>query len=42
LSEELADTLLERLRNHEIEAALLASPVEEQEFANLSLFDEPF
>jgi LysR family hydrogen peroxide-inducible transcriptional activator len=42
LSEELTDTLLERLRNHEIDAALLATPVEEQEFASLPLFDEPF
>jgi LysR family hydrogen peroxide-inducible transcriptional activator len=42
LSEELTDTLLERLRKHEIEAALLATPVEKQEFASLPLFDEPF
>ena len=31
LSEELTDTLLERLRNHEIDAALLATPVPEGE-----------
>jgi LysR family hydrogen peroxide-inducible transcriptional activator len=42
LSEEITDTLLERLRNHEIDAALLATPVEEQEFESMSLFDEPF
>ncbi|MGD8595093.1 MAG: LysR substrate-binding domain-containing protein [Gammaproteobacteria bacterium] len=42
LSEELTDTLLERLRNHEIDAALLATPVEEQEFESMPLFDEPF
>jgi LysR family hydrogen peroxide-inducible transcriptional activator len=42
LSEELTDTLLERLRNHEIDAALLATPVEKHEFATLPLFDEPF
>ncbi len=42
LSEELTDTLLERLRNHEIDAALLATPVQEQDFATLALFDEPF
>jgi LysR family hydrogen peroxide-inducible transcriptional activator len=42
LSEELTDTLLERLRNHEIDAALLATPVEEAEFESLALFDEPF
>ena len=42
LSEELTDTLLERLHDHEIDAALLATPVEEQEFETLPLFDEPF
>ena len=42
LSEELTDTLLERLHNHEIDAALLATPAEEQEFETLPLFDEPF
>ncbi|MGD8998976.1 MAG: LysR substrate-binding domain-containing protein [Granulosicoccaceae bacterium] len=42
LSEELTDTLLTRLRNHEIDAALLATPVEEQDLESLPLFDEPF
>lgn len=42
LSEEQTDSLLERLRNHEIDAALLATPVVEQEFGSLPLFDEPF
>ncbi|MGB5442409.1 MAG: LysR substrate-binding domain-containing protein [Gammaproteobacteria bacterium] len=42
LSEELTATLLERLRHHEIDAALLATPVEEQDFASIELFDEPF
>jgi len=42
LSEELTDTLLERLHNHEIDAALLATPVEEQDLESLPLFDEPF
>jgi LysR family hydrogen peroxide-inducible transcriptional activator len=42
LSEELTDTLLERLRRHEIDAALLATPVVGQEFESLPLFDEPF
>lgn len=41
LSEELTDTLLERLRNHEIDAALLATPVED-DLASMPLFDEPF
>ena len=42
LSEELTETLLVRLRNHEIDAALLATPVEEQDLETLPLFDEPF
>ena len=42
LSEELTDVLLERLRNHEIDAALLATPVEEQDLESLPLYDEPF
>jgi len=42
LSEELTDTLLQRLRNHEIDAALLATSVEEQDLETLPLFDEPF
>jgi LysR family hydrogen peroxide-inducible transcriptional activator len=42
LSEELTDTLLVRLRNHEIDAALLATPVAEQDLESLPLFDEPF
>ncbi len=42
LSEEQTDPLLERLRNHEIDAALLATPVAEQDFERLPLFDEPF
>jgi LysR family hydrogen peroxide-inducible transcriptional activator len=42
LSEELTDTLLERLHNHEIDAALLATPVEEQGLESNPLFDEPF
>jgi len=42
LSEELTDTLLARLRNHEIDGALLATPVEEPDLESLALFDEPF
>lgn len=42
LSEELTDTLLERLRNHEIDAALLATPVDEPDLDAMPLFDEPF
>lgn len=42
LSEELTETLLGRLQRHELDAALLATPVEEPELDALPLFDEPF
>jgi LysR family hydrogen peroxide-inducible transcriptional activator len=42
LSEEITETLLKRLRGHEIDAALLATPVEGPELTALPLFDEPF
>ncbi|MGB5179239.1 MAG: LysR substrate-binding domain-containing protein [Gammaproteobacteria bacterium] len=42
LSEETTDILLKRLGNHEIDAALLATPVEEPQFESMELFDEPF
>lgn len=42
LSEELTGTLLKRLHNHEIDAALLATPVKEYELDSQPLFDEPF
>jgi LysR family hydrogen peroxide-inducible transcriptional activator len=42
LSEEVTDTLLKRLHNHEIDAALLATPVEEPDLEVIPLFDEPF
>ncbi len=42
LSEETTDVLLRRLENHEIDAALLATPVDETEFDVMQLFDEPF
>ena len=42
VSEELTDTLLTRLRGHEIDAALLATPVEDEDLVLLPLFDEPF
>ncbi|WP_455204388.1 LysR substrate-binding domain-containing protein [Kaarinaea lacus] len=42
LSEEVTDTLLQRLHNHEIDAALLATSVNAQELESLPLFDEPF
>jgi LysR family hydrogen peroxide-inducible transcriptional activator len=42
LSEELTDVLLTRLGKHEIDAALLATPVDNPDFESISLFDEPF
>ena len=42
LSEEQTDTLLMRLAKHEIDAALLATPVTDPEFESIVLFDEPF
>ena len=42
LSEEMTDVLLERLHNYEIDAALLATAVDEEMFDVMPLFDEPF
>ncbi|TDY03991.1 hydrogen peroxide-inducible genes activator [Thiohalophilus thiocyanatoxydans] len=42
LSEEMTDTLIRRLQYHEIDAALLATPVDEPELAQMPLYDEPF
>jgi LysR family hydrogen peroxide-inducible transcriptional activator len=42
LSEELTETLLTRLHNHEIDVALLATTVEETSLKSIPLFDEPF
>jgi LysR family hydrogen peroxide-inducible transcriptional activator len=42
LSEETTATLLRRLHAHEIDAALLATPVEDDDLAETPLFDEPF
>jgi len=42
LSEEMTDILLKRLHNHEIDAALLATDVDDQDLSVLPLFDEPF
>jgi LysR family hydrogen peroxide-inducible transcriptional activator len=42
LSEEITDVLLLRLRDHGIDAALIATPVEEADFTARALFDEPF
>jgi len=42
LTEELTDMLLTRLGKHEIDAALLATPVDDPDFESIPLFDEPF
>jgi LysR family hydrogen peroxide-inducible transcriptional activator len=42
LREEITDHLLERLRRHDLEAVLLATPVDTDEFLCLPLFEEPF
>lgn len=42
LSEEITDSLIGRLSRHEIDAALLATPVDETDFETIPLFDEPF
>ena len=42
LSEEYTDTLLTRLNHHEIDAALLATEVDNPEFESIPLFEEPF
>ncbi|WP_420346221.1 LysR substrate-binding domain-containing protein [Pelagibius sp.] len=42
LSEEVTERLLERLADHEIDAALLATTPEAADLASLPLFEEPF
>ncbi len=42
LSEEITETLVKRLRDHEIDAALLATPVDDTDLQAIPLFDEPF
>ena len=42
LSEELTEALLDRLHRHELDAALLATPVEDPDLVQIALFDEPF
>ena len=42
LSEEKTDVLLNRLHNHEIDAALLATEHPETDFKSIALFREPF
>jgi len=42
LFEEVTDTLLMRLRHHDLDAALLATPPGDAELTELPLYDEPF
>jgi len=42
LIEEVTDSLLQRLGRHELDAALLATPVADPELAAMPLFEEPF
>jgi LysR family hydrogen peroxide-inducible transcriptional activator len=42
LSEEITERLLQRLREHSIDAALIATAVPDAELASLALFEEPF
>lgn len=42
LTEELTEHLLERLHRHELDCALIATPVKDAELAARALFDEPF
>jgi LysR family hydrogen peroxide-inducible transcriptional activator len=42
LVEEITETLLRRLQQHELDAVLLATAVDELDLAAISLFDEPF
>lgn len=42
LREEVTDALLARLRQHALDALLLATPAEDADLAQIPLFDEPF
>jgi LysR family hydrogen peroxide-inducible transcriptional activator len=42
LFEEITDALLTRLTHHDIDAALLATPVDDSDLDSMPLFDEPF
>ncbi len=42
LTEEITDRLLQRLHNHDIDLALIATAVEEPDLEAIPLFDEPF
>jgi LysR family hydrogen peroxide-inducible transcriptional activator len=42
LSEEITDSLISRLRNHELDAAMIATLVDEPDLSSIPIFDEPF
>lgn len=42
LSEELTETLTQRLRRHELDAILIATPAQDPDLEAIALFDEPF
>lgn len=42
LAEELTRQLIDRLHRHELDAILIATPVDDAELASRALFDEPF
>jgi LysR family hydrogen peroxide-inducible transcriptional activator len=42
LSEEITESLMRRLHQHELDAVLIATPVDDPELETLPLFDEPF
>jgi LysR family hydrogen peroxide-inducible transcriptional activator len=42
LSEEVTDALIKRLRSHELDAAIIATAVEDHDLETIDLFDEPF
>ncbi len=42
LSEEITERLLQRLRKHEVDVALIATPVDGADLDAIPLFDEPF
>jgi LysR family hydrogen peroxide-inducible transcriptional activator len=42
LSEEVTESLIRRLRSHELDAAMVATPVYEPDLTSTPIFDEPF
>jgi LysR family hydrogen peroxide-inducible transcriptional activator len=42
LSEEVTESLIRRLRSHDLDAAMVATPVDEPDLTSIPIFDEPF